>query len=269
MTDFSDILFLSDYDLTLSDGQQIPQRNLDAIERFKAGGGMFSIATGRSKPTFTPQLEKISVNAPVVLSNGSLVYDFADGTTWLQIPMKDWEKAAVRRIRDRHSDRAVFDLEVGLEVYLPNDTLAVQANDYTRAHFEWVGMVSRMCPMEEIPDDWMKAVFTAHPDDIPTLAKEAEEEGLNGVRSLPFMLEIQTGGVDKGTSARWLADRLGRKLVCAGDAPNDTALLRAADRAFVPSSAYPEILAMGYEVVADCKTGAIADAIERMEAERR
>ena len=268
MADFSDILFLSDFDRTLTDGRVIPPRNLEAIERFKAQGGMFSVATGRSVPTFKPKLEQVRVNAPVVLSNGSIIHDFADGTTWTQHYLTDEEKLKIRRIRDRHNSKAIFEVEVGLEIYLPDEQLAVEENEYTLHHYEWVGFASRKCPIDDIPDNWMKAVFTAHPDDIPALVEEARAEGLNAVRSLPFMVEVQSCGVDKGVAARWLANRLGRKLFCAGDAANDLELLAAADRAFIPSSAYEEVRGLGYEVVADCADGAIADVIERLERER-
>lgn len=268
MADFSDILFLSDFDRTLSDGTIIPPRNLEAIERFKAQGGMFSVATGRSIPTFRPKLEQVKVNAPVVLSNGSIVYDFADGKTWIQHYLTADERAKIDRIRERHNSKAIFEVEIGLEIYLPDAQLAVEENEYTRRHYEWVGFASRKCPIDEIPDNWMKAVFTAHPDDIPALVEEARAEGLNAVRSLPFMVEVQTAGVDKGVAAKWLANKLGRKLICAGDAANDLELLAAADRAFIPSSAYDEVRGFGYEVVADCADGAIADIIERLERER-
>lgn len=265
MPDFSNILFLTDFDLTLTDGVNIPKRNLDAIEYFKQNGGLFGVATGRAKSTFAPQLGKVELNAPCVLSNGALIYDFAKDETLAIHQMSAEQRDKVLRMYNKYAERAIFEVEVGLEIYLPDDSLAINVNDYTRRHFEWVEHVSRQVPLAEIPDTWLKAVFTAAPEEIPAIAEEVKTFGLNGVTSLPFMLEIQPEGIDKGKSARELANMLGRKLVCAGDAPNDLAMLKEADRTFVPSSAYPEILALGFEVVCDCKDGAVADAIERLE----
>lgn len=48
MKDFSNILILTDLDGTFfGKHAKIIQRNIDAIEYFKAKGGRFSIATGR------------------------------------------------------------------------------------------------------------------------------------------------------------------------------------------------------------------------------
>ena len=48
MTDFSDILLITDLDGTFfgAGGKLVP-RNLEALARFRAGGGQFTIATGR------------------------------------------------------------------------------------------------------------------------------------------------------------------------------------------------------------------------------
>ena len=58
MRDFSDFLIASDLDGTfLCEGQAVA-RNLAALERFRAGGGIFTIATGRSHPQQQASLQK-------------------------------------------------------------------------------------------------------------------------------------------------------------------------------------------------------------------
>ena len=39
--------------------------------------GRFTIATGRARPTFAAYAQCVPINAPVILSNGSALYDFA------------------------------------------------------------------------------------------------------------------------------------------------------------------------------------------------
>ena len=100
---------------------------------------------------------------------------------------------------------------------------------------------------------------------VDLLQKRAEEMGLKGVRSLPIMYEIPPEGTDKGLCARRLMKILGKKvLVCAGDAPNDLAMLQAADVCFVPRGSIlikdgqvPE----GAVFTVPCEEGAIADAM--------
>ena len=76
---FSDILLTVDFDRTLTaPDTTIPQRNLEAIAWFMANGGTFTVNTGRSVPMTRPFLDQISVNAPLLLYNGSAAYDPAN-----------------------------------------------------------------------------------------------------------------------------------------------------------------------------------------------
>ena len=55
---------------------QVAPANLTALEYFTREGGIFTVATGRAHPTFAPHARCAPINAPVVLSNGSALYDF-------------------------------------------------------------------------------------------------------------------------------------------------------------------------------------------------
>ena len=80
MGKFDGVLLVSDYDDTLYNHKlEVSEENRAAIESFIAQGGTFTVATGRAKATFQPQIarERLTLNAPVVLSNGSAIYDFS------------------------------------------------------------------------------------------------------------------------------------------------------------------------------------------------
>ena len=67
---FSNVLFASDFDHTLTDmSGQIPARNLEAIAAFQAEGGIFTVASGRSIPMFRKKAALVPVNAPCILYN--------------------------------------------------------------------------------------------------------------------------------------------------------------------------------------------------------
>ena len=81
MGKFDGVLFFADYDDTLyNSSHTVSPENRAAIRYFMERGGRFSVATGRAHRTFTPQIEKedIPLNAPVVLSNGAAIYDYAE-----------------------------------------------------------------------------------------------------------------------------------------------------------------------------------------------
>ena len=88
MPDFRDILFVADYDHTLTglDGT-IPARNREAIAYFMEHGGSFTLCTGRSLPLFRPVADQIPMNAPAILFNGGCCYDFERESMLFQIPI--------------------------------------------------------------------------------------------------------------------------------------------------------------------------------------
>ena len=71
----SGVLLVSDMDGTLVTGNfTIPQRNLEAIERFKQKGGTFTIATGRANTSVEKYNSILNLTTPAILYNGCLLY---------------------------------------------------------------------------------------------------------------------------------------------------------------------------------------------------
>ena len=266
--DFKDILFVSDFDYTLTNTRrEIPPENIEAIRRFIALGGAFTVGTGRAKASFTAQYAKVPTNAPAIVANGALIYDYEREETVEVSPLLAEERAIVKKLAARFCEGVTMTVESGLEVYLPDDVYAVAENEYTRRHYAEVGVVAKQAPIDRIPLPWLKAVFTGEPEVLGRLAEAAAAEGLPGVRSMSFMFEIQNKDTNKGSAARRLAERLGRRvLVCAGDEQNDLAMLDEADYAFVPASAPEHMHGRGYTVAAHIDDGVIADILRRLEA---
>ena len=76
MLSYSDFLLTVDFDRTLTAPDvTIPRANLDAIRRFMALGGSFTLNTGRSIPMFRDYLDTIPHNAPMLLYNGAAWYE--------------------------------------------------------------------------------------------------------------------------------------------------------------------------------------------------
>ena len=94
MAIFSDILLTADYDRTLTaPDSTIPQRNLEAIRYFMENGGAFTVNTGRSLPMTRVFRDKVPVNAPLLLYNGSAAYDLEakQFSFYHEIQMDMWE----------------------------------------------------------------------------------------------------------------------------------------------------------------------------------
>ena len=269
---YSDVLLTVDYDRTLTaPDSTIPLRNLEAIRYFMDNGGIFTVNTGRSVPMSTVLRDKVPVNAPLLLYNGSAAWDPATG-----------ELSAVRAI-----DLDMWDTIRELLDMFPHLTVEVQARD---AHYNFIpnprwdsfnaynhcpyataqwgqdlGPFLKFTLYGEFHDDTVARLFEATPEEMAEM--DAAQEALQArwgdkiqiFRSASRLLDIQAGGVSKAAAARALQARLGRKLlVCVGDAHNDIPMLDGADYAFCPSDA---ILADSYENVCPCAEGAVADVI--------
>lgn len=265
--DFHEILFVSDFDYTLTNtARELPRENIDAIERFIDGGGAFTVGTGRAKASFAAQYRRVPTNAPAIVANGALVYDYTAEETLHLSPLQPEERDLVKQLVAQFCASTTMTVESGLEVYLPDDVYAAAENDYTRRHYAEVGVVAKRAAIDEIPLPWLKAVFTGAPETLNRLGEAAAALGFPGVRSMAHMFELQNRQVNKGTAARWLANRLGRKvLVCAGDEQNDLAMLEEADFAFVPESAPDYMKREGFIVADHIDRGVIRDIVRRLE----
>ncbi len=72
----SHVLLITDMDDTLlRTDKSISDRNLQAIRKLRQLGGGFTIATGRSVPSYLPYHDLILPDTPVVLNNGAVLYD--------------------------------------------------------------------------------------------------------------------------------------------------------------------------------------------------
>ena len=270
--DFHNILLISDFDFTLTDSEHnIPEVNLAAIRRFMEGGGKFCIGTGRGRAVFAPQLEQVKVNAPCVISNGAVVYDFAAEHTLKMFEFPPETVDAVEQLMIRFRETCALSVESGFETYLPSEVTVnfwealprpknLKPSEDGKSPFP--ALLS--LPFRQIPAPLVKFSFAGTSERMDEVQAAAEEMGVPGIRSLPFMYEYAPAS--KGSSARWLANELGRTVLAAvGDAPNDLSMLEEADFAFVPESADCEMRGRGFRSCAHIDSGALADVIRQLE----
>lgn len=278
MGKFSGVLIASDYDNTmvytegaLKSGGPLPsvsRENREAVEYFMAEGGTFSVATGRALPSFSRVREGVPMNGPTVLFNGAAIYDFAQQRYLYTAFLPE----SVRG----HICRLLEDLpETALEIYHDDDSIhAINPNEITYHHLHLTHSPTvALASMEEVPSPISKLLFEEAEPRMTALreyiARQSWSTEYEVVPSNPYLLELTAKGANKGEMALKLKEMLGcHTLICAGDHMNDLPMLEAADRAFCPANAVPEVLASGATVVCHCLEGAIGEIVERMEKER-
>ena len=224
MGKFSGVLLATDYDDTLYDSKgTISPENRAAIDRFLAEGGLFSISTGRSYINFVIQMEreKLPVNAPVILSNGASIYDFAKEESL-------WLKFLPKRAPVHIAKLCAAFPELGFEAYHQDEVYAFRPNVITYRHLTRCRLRGRRRDIEDMPTPWLKVILQ-HPD--TAVLQQAQEYLLSrwsDIYEATFsnrnLLEVTAKGANKGFSVLWLAQHLGwsRRICTASETGSTT-----------------------------------------------
>lgn len=276
MKDFQNYLLITDLDGTfLGKGGRLVPRNLEALARFRAGGGLFTIATGRVHLNIRAAISSPETlcSFPAVLSNGAYLYDFQTHRALHEqfLPAECAERL-IRLSRERFPD-------VPFRVSTPN-TLRIEAltgylADDARNYDP--GALEIMRPAEHWRmDDWYKIVYRGEEERVVKVHRLIETEfcgQLTATRSGRRAVEIQNFGCSKASGivslgAEMSAEGTARRVIACGDFENDIEMLQAADIAVCPENALPQVKALCDHVLCACDEGLIADVIAGIESGR-
>jgi HAD-superfamily hydrolase, subfamily IIB len=259
--DFKGILIATDLDGTfVREDKTLSERNLEAVERFKAGGGLFTFSTGRvlwSMAELVPSYREI-INAPAVLCNGATLYDPVAGRDIFADLLDTREIIkAIDFIRGEFPETQRF-LYIGDE-YTQTEDLG--AGTFDPADTRGWHKLLVFCPKERISalEERVRAAF---PNEFAFS------------RSASFLFELLPPGSTKGSMLRRLKKCYSNRGVnltayAVGDYDNDLDMLRAADVACCPENALDSVKASCTVRLCKCCDGAIADLIDRISEDTR
>ena len=264
MGKFDGVMLVSDYDDTLySHKLEVSEKNRAALVYFVKEGGVFTVATGRAKTTFAPQLtrERIPINAPVVLSNGSAIYDF-DRDEMLYQSLLPTDCA-------RHLEEvcAAFP-QLGFESYHGEDICTFRPNQVTFDHLERVNVPYQVVErISDMPLPWTKAILQQqHPilREVQAMILSRWGDLYEAIFSNRYLLELTAKGNDKGVLTGRVADMMGidrKHLYCIGDNQNDIPMLAISAIPFAPANCAAEVRDWGARIVSHCNDGAVAQVV--------
>ena len=226
------ILFFSDIDETLvNTDKSLSQENRLAIEEFLSRGNLFTISTGRALLGASNLLKKIGLYGKEGLlissSNGAIVYD-----TFL-------EKELLRRPVSPDLMVEAFDLarEFGIHIQTYTDTAVVSEtdNEFLQRYLKLQQLPVIFC--ENIrdagiaPPPKLLCLDYASPEKITgfrAFFTEKMQGRLDCFQSNPWLLEIVSPGVNKGSSLRFIAQHSSIPIdhtISVGDAENDLSMI--------------------------------------------
>lgn len=238
MRDFTGVLLAADLDGTLLDSRQrVSPGNAEAIHDFIRRGGRFTLATGRTMMAVECVRPLIPINAPAILLNGALIYDYASEKMLYAEPLLPETRALAGVVHERWPD-------LGVEILAMSQKFAVNRNAQIQWHLNYVHCTATDLddPMDA-PGEWFKILCVDTPERLaPVWAFLNEHYGgsIDLCYSSPTLLEIQNKGLTKGAGLTRLATLLDVKEVyCAGDNGNDLPMMRAYP-SFAPANAIDE-----------------------------
>ena len=262
---FDGVLLVSDLDGTLfNKTSRLSEENAAALHSFMNRGGRFTVATGRSLQGFETPRHIVPMNAPTILSNGALIYDYENRQALRTIPLSDGFLPLCQKAHVKFPN-------VDIEAHLPDSTWAIGQSEFSTLHREivQVGAIQAETPAD-VPPGWLKALFIAAHDDLLVLRDWLLphcQDRFDLMFSHPLLLEMQDMHVNKGDGAAWLADRLGishENVYCAGDYQNDISMLSRFS-SFSPLNAEPDVKASANQIGPDCNDHFIAWVVSRLE----
>lgn len=262
---FQGILIASDLDGTLiGDGAKIPQRNIEAIEYFKSLGGKFTIATGRTIESTRRYVDIVKPNAPCIVFNGAMIYDYESEHAIWQTPIDERAKSYTKDIMDKFP-------EIGVEVCTEGPINIIRKTPLVMDHVGIENMSYCETDLDSISKTWYKVFFAIESDlmaEVENYAKSLNHEGVWYVASSANYFEMLPVGTNKGNGLKKLTKYLNlddKDVYAIGDYYNDLEMLSSAATSVTPKNAPEDIKSSVSKVVCHCNEGAIGNLIQIIE----
>ena len=254
MKPYESYMIISDLDGTIiPHGGCVSEANKRAIESFLAGGGHFGIATGRTPEAAAGYLDGVSITAPSIFFNGSMLYDWQAGKVFVTKPLTQagapdlWPRFAALCL-ERFPKACI-------EVYTQEDCHIISNPRYDdprlpHEHYRYCHSdLADLADVRKTP--WLKFFVCADPADLRELEREAEVFGTAACShhfySEANYHEFVAKGVSKGSmlaEIRKMPAFSQTKIIALGDYLNDRELLEAADIGIASGNAHDELKAL-------------------------
>ena len=249
MKDFSDILICSDFDGTLFN-KKVSDTDAEAIRYFQDHGGAFTLSTGRFPSVLTDKnISNVTVNAPMICMNGALIYDLKTEKKLFEEVMSADVFETIKKICERPED-------------IDNIFLPIH-DDISETSYCLPKEIDKISALTQ--RGVYKVVFHINKDrcdEVHERIISLTPKKFALSRSWKTGVEIQQATASKGSSARLVANMLGRKtLICVGDYENDISMINEADIGYAVANACEPLKKVADRITTKKVGGAIAEII--------
>lgn len=248
---YSGYLICTDIDGTLTDSKgELPENNLKAIRYFQQNGGLFTVSTGRLQD-FVMGLPFVP-NAPVIVVNGTVIYDMESGQILHDFPMDCYYEDAIAYIEENHFEYLLNYEAYCLEKYVPCEKQTAK---------ESVAQLAGCLPY--------KFLFRFYsPERAAAMAEDLNSRfgsRFSFDRSWPQGVEMHIKGSGKGDCVRLLKEKYCpgiHTVIAVGDFENDISMIKAADIGYATANAPDHVKKVAGRIAPSNDEDAIAYIIE-------
>ena len=256
------ILF-SDLDGTfITYKREIPKINLEAVEKLKEQNGFFSIASGRSIEAIRYYSDIIKINAPAIVANGSIIYDYNKEKIIWDMPLPEVAKEYAKEIFEKFSD-------IGMEIHSGHDLYLLRNSLETAAHIRHEKVkYNDIDSFDRAPETWHKVLLAASQEKLKELSDYCLKKKHKGVKycyTAKVYFEMLNESANKGKAIKKLAEYLGideEYTYAIGDYYNDVEMIKAAGYSFLAGNAPKELHYKADKILCKCEDGAVAQCID-------
>ena len=265
-------LIATDLDDTLLNASgDVNPRVLEALKAVMARGCGVTLSSGRMLEAMERLAAHIGVNAPMLLYNGAMAYDFARQKTLFadQIPYETALQIA------RLCENAGYYIQAypGKGYYCPRITdatrryaasIRVEPICVNRPIAEW---------MQENPSGMQKLLLVdtvEGADRAQDMLRQAFGDAATFAKSRPHYVEVSPKGVDKGRALERLYRLLGlerREVMVFGDGQNDVTMIAAAGTGVCMENGCPQAKAAATRIAPSNLEDGVAVVLEEYMAE--
>jgi Cof subfamily protein (haloacid dehalogenase superfamily) len=261
---FNKTLLVCDMDGTLLDSScSISRENIIALTRFTEHGGLFTVATGRMPQMIDQFMPALPINAPAILYNGAMIYDFSKREIL-------WENHLPYQARDIISLLSQTFPGAGIEIYYEDKIVLISENSETDKHNRGDTITVQKMQIENIPFPWIKILIAWDNGNLKKIEQWLAD--INPPFRFTFSSDVFLELLENKTSKGEALDTLIRKLsiprenvYAVGDNLNDIEMIQAAGTGIAVANAHPDLIKAADACVSHNDDHAIAHIISMIE----
>ena len=259
----SELLVVSDLDGTIVPiSGKISRKNLEALDKFRALGGTFTVATGRSPVQAKDYLTQLGVEGAMIANNGAVIYDCAKNENIWVTNFESSYQDIVNEIKTQFP-------QIGIVAISSLDQYHVIVNSPLVALFATMSNVLYETITDTVfPTDCCKVLFGVENADLKrlnTFLADQKYDEVQFVCSGEYCIEMMPKDISKGYTLEKLVEIYGKTLahtVAIGDYNNDIEMLKKAGIGVAVANALDEVKEVASLVVKRCDEDGLADLIE-------